>query len=80
MKLLFHKPLKCLDMHFLNVGGFCENFFLLKIKQCKCPGTEKRTWEKRINQGGKIDCACPNFESVIWAFGMRIKQQSVLIE
>ena len=52
MKVLFHKPLKCLEMHFLNSGGFAKTSST-KIKHCKCPGAEKKTWEKRINQGGK---------------------------
>ena len=42
-------------------------FRLLKIKLCKNPGTEKKTKGKSEQiKEGKIDCACPNFESVIW--------------
>ena len=53
MKLLFHKITECLEMHFLNFGGVLRKPLPAKIKRCKWPGTEKKTWEKRISQGGK---------------------------
>ena len=48
MKLLFHKPLKCLDMHFLNVGDFAKTSFCY----CKCPETEKKTKSNLVLASG----------------------------
>ena len=76
MKLLFHKHSEIL-LELRGSGGVggrgLRKPLPAKIKHYKCPGTEKKTWEKGINQGGKIDCACANFESVIWVFGIRIE-------